>query len=654
VQHGQFGALRPVFACTLLRLQLHCVLDRSALAARVRRCARWGSLWAVLALGVARVAHANGDLDASLSHLEELAGRQPAQAQLELQALPLDPGSLDARTRFRIDLIRLLIADSQYRPDDVLALSDRLQAAPEGDADARAQALIARARFSAYRQLGRTDEARNALEQELAQSRRTGDDDRIAMALVDRASFLMKGGDFEQACESLADAERRARGAQTAAEVAFSNAMLAKELGDAPLALQSYRGAYDKFHAVSDRTGEADTQAGIGAALNQLSRSAEAAEPLRRAIAAYREVGDREGEAIARDELALSQAGVGELEAALAGNTEALRALAHVQSPRRLAEMQIHRAQLLLRLKRAGEAVPLIERARPVALQANDLQMQVHFHGVAADVMAAVGRYQQAFEESERERQVQQRRTDQLVTRQLAAQRGRLESELLTRENGLLRSEADASQRALEQANHAARLRGVTIGLAVLFILCGAYALWYQRELLKRISRMAETDPLTGVPNRRHLIEMGQRLMMRCYQDGRPYAMLLLDLDGFKQINDRHGHAAGDKALCSVSQALRRNLRPADHLGRYGGEEFAVILPDTDADEASHVAERLRAAVAGLEPDWAPGAGRVTLSGGIAFATPGRSDFSQLMVRADQALYRAKNAGRNRIEMAAA
>jgi diguanylate cyclase len=151
------------------------------------------------------------------------------------------------------------------------------------------------------------------------------------------------------------------------------------------------------------------------------------------------------------------------------------------------------------------------------------------------------------------------------------------------------------------------------------------------------------------------VIELGQRLMLRCYQDGRPYAMLLLDLDGFKQVNDRYGHAAGDRALCSVSQALRRCLRPGDHLGRYGGEEFAVILPDTDAEEAAVVAERLRATVAALEPDWAPpGAPQLTLSGGIAFATSGRTDFSQLMVQADQALYLAKNSGRNRIETAPA
>jgi diguanylate cyclase (GGDEF)-like protein len=642
------------FGCTLSGSRLHRLLDTHLRTERVRCRARWGLLGVVLTLVAAAPAGALQDLVAGLTRLEALAGRQPAQAQLELQSLLTDAGPLDARTRFKVDLVRLLIADAQYRPDDVLALTDRLQAMADPGTDARTWVQIARARFSAYRQLGRTDEANNWLQQELLQARRTGDDDRIAMALIDRASLLMKSGDFEQACAAISDAERHARGAQTGAEVAFSNAMLAKELGDAPLALQSYRSAYDKFHAVGDRTGEADSQEGIGTALNRMNRNTEAVEPLRRAIAAYLEVGDREGEAIARDELALSQAGAGDLESALAANSEALRALAQVQSPRRQAQFQIHRAQLLLRLKRAGEALPLIERARPVALQASDLPMQVDFHQAAADVMAALGRFQQAFEESKRGRQVQQIRTDQLVMQQVAAQRGRLESELLTRQNALLRSEADASQRALEQANRASRLRGLTIGLAVLFILCGAYALWHQRELLKRISRMAETDPLTGVPNRRQVIEMGQRLMMRCFQDGRPYAMLLLDLDGFKQINDRHGHVAGDKALCSVAQALRRSLRPGDHLGRYGGEEFAVILPDTDAEEAARVAERLRASVAALEPDWAAGAARVTLSGGIAFATAGRSDFSQLMVRADQALYRAKNAGRNRIEMAAA
>jgi diguanylate cyclase (GGDEF)-like protein len=628
-------------------------INRAGFSLGVRGCLRAPLLCVALALaGTASARVVDADIDSTLGRLETLAGRQPAQAQSELDSLVSGPARLDAHTQLRVQFIRLLIADAQSRPDDVLALSERIRPLADAVGDARMRAMIAHARVGAFYQLGRSDATWVALQQELDQARRTKDDDPLAQALLDRARFLMKRGEFEQACASITDAERHAHGAQIAAEVAYSNALLAKAVGDSILALQAYRDAFGKFHAVADRTGEADSQAGIGAALHQLGRATEAIEPLRAAMAAYREVGDREGEAIANGALALSEADLGRPVQALASNAEGLRALAQIHSPLKLAQLQIDRAGLLLQVKRAGEALPLIERARPVVMQAEELQLHVQFHRAAANVLAALGRFQEAYLEGERGQDAQRHRTEQLVSRQLAAQRGRLESELLTRENALLRSEADAGQRALEHSRRATRLQRIVIGLSLLIILGTVLALWRQHVLKRRIEHTAETDPLTGVPNRRQVLDLGQRLMNRCYQDGQPYAMLLLDLDRFKQINDRFGHMVGDAALCAVSQTLRRFLRPTDHMGRYGGEEFAVILPGADAAEAAAVAERLRAAVAALAPDWAPGAEALTMSGGIAIATTERADFSQLLVRADQALYRAKNAGRNRIEIA--
>jgi diguanylate cyclase (GGDEF)-like protein len=631
------------------------VLSFSGLLAGLRRRDRVlsaAALAVLLGLGTASGAQAAGEaLERTLARLEALAGHQPSRAQAELASLDDEHIALDRKDRLRIELIRLVIADGQARADDALALADRLLSQTEIGADSRRAAQVEHIRFDALYQLGQADRAEQAVEQELEHARRNKNDDSLSQALIDRARLLMKRGDYEQACAAVTDAERHAQGAQITAEVRFANAILARTIGDWPLALQSYRDAYDKFHAVEDRTGEADSQAGVGSALNELGRASEAVAPLTVAIGLYRQFGDRQDAAIAKGELALSEARLGQLSQALMTNAEGIDELSRQHSDLRAAQLQLERARLQLTLKHAAEAQSLVERARPIVMAADDLKLRVKLHEVGADVQAALGHAEAAYLESQRGLEDQRLRTEQLVERQLAAQRGRLASELLTRENALLRDEADASQVALVAARRAARLQGIAIGLAALVIVGTGMALRRQHVLMRRIARMAETDPLTGVSNRRHVIELGQRLMNRCAQGGRPYALLLLDLDRFKDINDCFGHGAGDVALCSVSQALRRHLRPDDQLGRYGGEEFAVILPGADATEAANVAERLRVAVAGLDPDWGPGAQPLTLSGGIAIARADQSDFSQLLVRADKALYRAKNAGRNRIEI---
>ena len=162
------------------------------------------------------------------------------------------------------------------------------------------------------------------------------------------------------------------------------------------------------------------------------------------------------------------------------------------------------------------------------------------------------------------------------------------------------------------------------------------------------VRQQARTDDLTGLANRRALDEAIAAAIASARRSGRPFAVVMADVDRFKAINDGHGHAAGDAILAAFARRLQDALRASDRAFRYGGEEFSILLPDTDAAGASTLAEHARRNVA------LPAAGglpALTASFGIAVWEPG-DQADELFGRADRALYRAKSGGRDRVEMA--
>jgi diguanylate cyclase (GGDEF)-like protein len=162
----------------------------------------------------------------------------------------------------------------------------------------------------------------------------------------------------------------------------------------------------------------------------------------------------------------------------------------------------------------------------------------------------------------------------------------------------------------------------------------------------------AMIDPLTGISNRRAFLQEGEEHFGRQVSDPRPTAVMLLDLDNFKSINDHYGHAVGDRVLEIFAKIASSCLRRIDLFGRLGGEEFGALLHDTTRDRALVVAEQIRSAFAAAtrEVDGRPIAGTVSI--GIVVAGDTMLDLSALLAQADHALYRAKHAGRNRIEIA--
>ncbi|HYS19586.1 MAG TPA: GGDEF domain-containing protein [Gemmatimonadales bacterium] len=172
-----------------------------------------------------------------------------------------------------------------------------------------------------------------------------------------------------------------------------------------------------------------------------------------------------------------------------------------------------------------------------------------------------------------------------------------------------------------------------------------------EQEALEVLERRSVTDPLTGLFNRHHFAATLKREVARCLRYSARLSLLLMDVDQLKAVNDRCGHQAGDQVLGRVAGAIRNSLRGADVACRYGGDEFAIILPETDAGAGRLVAERIRTEVAAaLGEEIAPGASsKVTVSGGLAELPRAATSEAQLLAAADQALYRAKRCGGNAV-----
>jgi diguanylate cyclase (GGDEF)-like protein len=167
-------------------------------------------------------------------------------------------------------------------------------------------------------------------------------------------------------------------------------------------------------------------------------------------------------------------------------------------------------------------------------------------------------------------------------------------------------------------------------------------------QLYEQVQNLAITDELTGLLNRRALFEKGEHEIARAHRFNHPLAVIMIDIDHFKSVNDRLGHAMGDRVLRQIADSFRQNLRSTDTAARYGGEEFVILLPETHATLACQIAERLRASIEAIAMPVAAETIHVTVSLCLTTLAQATLNFSKLISRADQALYHSKNTGRNR------
>jgi diguanylate cyclase (GGDEF)-like protein len=305
-------------------------------------------------------------------------------------------------------------------------------------------------------------------------------------------------------------------------------------------------------------------------------------------------------------------------------------------------------------LERTSEAIADLEFAHTHYRKAENRRYLEKIHEERAIAYADAGRMREAYDARVEQLANQKALEEDAREEQSARLRVQFESEKKEQDNRALARENALRGTALAAAGRVRRWQLAVIALAgIIIVALGVFA---ARQILsaRRLRTLAMVDELTQVANRRAIMQLAEDRVSDARSGGPGFAVLALDIDHFKQINDSFGHDAGDRVLRRVADACRLALRPGDHVGRTGGEEFVVILPGAPEEAAREVAERLRAAVAASDlHDVSPGL-MVTVSIGAAVWGKADRSVSELLGRADASLYEVKRSGRNSVMLAAA
>jgi diguanylate cyclase (GGDEF)-like protein len=302
------------------------------------------------------------------------------------------------------------------------------------------------------------------------------------------------------------------------------------------------------------------------------------------------------------------------------------------------------RARALSALHKRKESLAALEAAAPLAKRLDSPGRDVQYHEAAAEAHANLGEWDQAYEAQLLLRAAErraQKAANQKLSQELQARFGAKQRET---ENELLRVEGRMQED---------RRVVLLVALVLTLLVAVALVLYVVRQSgqKRRFASLAMRDDLTGLPNRRSILEFAKIQYGGRRAGDSGFVLALIDLDHFKSINDELGHSVGDEVLREIAIASLKALRTVDRLGRFGGEEFVLVMPGFDIERVPAVFERLRLAVNEIRAKGYPEGRPLTFSMGATAARPSDPDLDSIIKRADEALYRAKNNGRNRFEV---
>ncbi|WP_237157907.1 GGDEF domain-containing protein [Shewanella psychrophila] len=309
--------------------------------------------------------------------------------------------------------------------------------------------------------------------------------------------------------------------------------------------------------------------------------------------------------------------------------------------------MMLFRAKIEMLRGRPNAAIPLIEEAKSAFLRVKNSRGLIQLYTLESQIFAELSQWEQAYRSLEHYNRLHSELDIKLQTHRTTEMQTRFNTKQVESENLLLLETQQIKEHELQILQQNRYLQFTVIFLAIIVIIIISFFAYKQAQKSKLLSVLALTDHLTQLANRRHAYTVGEQ----SFSDNHDVmALILFDADHFKKINDNFGHDLGDKVLTSLANISSSLMRKSDLVGRVGGEEFLVILPHTNLEQATEIAERLVDSIAMADLSGTAQDLTITISAGVAAREQDKS-FSELLQRADKGLYLAKSSGRNCVKI---
>jgi len=537
-------------------------------------------------------------------------------------------------------------------PNEAKALYQEVLAKADELADIHFKILGLNGIASCMGRTGNNVEALSIFQQALDLALNLEDDQLLSDVRISLGASYFDMGDYEQALsnfqaslklrEKSGDKERIAKSMTNIGNVYWM-------MDDYQRAIDAYKGALASFQSLDFELGVAGISINLGEGELKLGKPELALEKFRVALRLFERLKNPFGAAMAHEAIGRTYSQQGNYESAVKEQVKALEMRMTLEDKKGQTTSLIALARAFISLHSHSKAESALNRALKLATDNKLLQEEQEIYLAFANLYESRGQSTRALKSFQKHIALRDKlyrgKTEQNV-REMQARfqvRGKMEElRFQTKLSGV-------------QLLHAKSERNLWIVLALITGMLGAVSLILYRQKIhanQELDKLARRDPLTGLSNRRDITSVIETEIMRARRCGIPFSVLLLDVDHFKEINDRFGHTVGDSLLIWLAHRIRENLRQTDRGARWGGEEFLIFLADTNLTGAAQSAERLQAAMA--DSPYQSGGQPVNMTVTIGVATFDRErdlSLNDLVLRADHALYRGKEEGRNRIVM---